>query len=144
VKPTRALAAVGLLLVLAAGGCQSCDNNGLFRVRAHPRGRVPLEQVERLVARDKTAAKAVYYVSHRHGRVPSGQLEIQVNLQSRQKKGGGIWLEWKCVFTDEGQFPIEETEWHPFLLEASVVHTVTAKSISPEAADYTFHLRTVP
>jgi len=130
---------LGLALVGPGPGCR----RGPFPLDRKPEGEVPLQHRERLLALDRHAERAVQVAALEHGRLPSGQIQVRIDLQSRLRKGD-YWLEWKVVFYDAQGFQLEETEWHPLHLTASVLHTVKASSIDPKAEDYTLFLRSQP
>ncbi len=134
------------LILCGAVSCAGCQDKprptGLYPVDPDPKGQVPPQFEQRILAQDPEAAAAVFFVSHRHGFLPTGQIQISVNLESRILTGER-WLEWRAVFYDADRFPVEETEWHPIRIGPSVVHTVKAQSISPGAKDYTLFVRSV-
>lgn len=146
-RSSYVLAGVVLLaLVVGSVGAAGCSSKpkptGLYAIDPDPDGAVPPQYVERLLAQDPEAAAAITFVSHRHGFLPSGQIQVTVNLESKILTGDR-WLEWKAVFYDAGRFPLEETEWHPFRVGPSVVHTIEASSISPLAKDYSLFVRSL-
>jgi hypothetical protein len=135
-------AAVPVILALALVGGSSCDR-GLYPLDRRPEGEVHLQHRERLLAQDKKAERAVRVSAQEHGRLPSGQIQVRIDLESRLKKDD-YWLEWKVVFYDVQGFQLEETEWYSLYLTPAVLHTVQASSISPKAEDYTLFLRSQP
>ncbi|MCP5056654.1 MAG: hypothetical protein GY937_07990 [bacterium] len=145
-RSSYVLAAAALMVLVVGGaGCSSCNNKratGLYTIDPDPEGAVPPQYVERLLAQDSAAAAAFVFVNHRHGFLPSGQIQVSVNLESRIVNDE-YWLEWKAVFYDADRFPVEETEWHPFPVGPSVVHTIKASSTSPVAKDYTLFVRSL-
>ncbi|MCP3986614.1 MAG: hypothetical protein GY723_19695 [bacterium] len=144
-RSSHVWAAIALLaLVVGSAGCSGCNGRptGLYTIDPDPKEGVPPQYVERLLAQDPAAAAAFFFVNHRHGFLPSGQIEVSVNLESRIVNDE-YWLEWKAVFYDADRFPVEETEWHPFRVGPSVVHTIEASSTSPVAKDYTLFVRSL-
>lgn len=136
----------GVALVLAAALALGACSRGpkrttqLVPINAHPAKGAPLEQSQRLLAQDAVAAGSLYYVSHEHGRLPSGQLQVTVNLEGRTGMSDR-WLEWQMVFYDRGRTPVEETAWNPLHVRPDVVHAIKANSIRPDVEDYTLFLR---
>lgn len=143
-QPSRAATTALLLaLVLLAAGCaKPVRDTGLYPIVEEPTGAVPPQHTQRLLAQDKDAAKAVFLVNTEAGRLPAGQLQVRLNLESRVVYD--YWLEWKVVFYDGGRFNVEETEWKPLHLAPSVVHTLQANSIRPDAVEYTLFVRSMP
>ena len=129
---------LGLALIGPGPGCR----RGPFPLDRKPEGEVPLQHRERLLAQDRQTERAVQVAAYEHGRLPSGQIQVRIDLLSRRKDD--YWMEWKVVFYDAQGFQVEETEWHSLHLAASVLQTVKASSISPKADDYTLFLRSQP
>lgn len=134
-----AVLAAGLL---AAGCAKPVRDTGLYPIVKEPTGAVPPQHTRRLLAQDEDAARAVFLVHTEAGRLPAGQLQVRLNLESRVVYD--TWLEWKVVFYDGGRFNVEETEWKPLHLAPSVVHTLQANSIRPDAVEYTLFVRSIP
>ncbi|MDM8543725.1 hypothetical protein QUF90_21840 [Desulfococcaceae bacterium HSG9] len=100
----------------------------------------PMQHSERLIALDKSAANALLYVNHNQGRLASGQVAIQINLQNRSAQHA-VWIEWKTVFYDKQNFKIEETEWEMTHFPAKEIKTLKINSISPDVMNFSIILR---
>jgi len=100
-----------------------------------------MQQRERLIALDKSAADALLYVNHEQSRLPSGQVYIQINLQNRSADHD-IWMDWKVVFYDNQDFQIEETEWNSTYFPAKEIQTLKVNSIRRDVVNFTVMLQT--
>ncbi len=143
-RPHRLLAAlVTAALALALGACAKPPRDtGLYEIGKEPTGAQPPQHSVRLLAQDEDAAKAVFVVNAEAGTLPSGQVQVRLNLESRVVYD--YWLEWKVVFYDGSKFIVDQTDWTPLHLAPSVVHTLQANSIRPDPVDYTLLVRSMP
>lgn len=145
--PARRHRALALLLIVCmAAALAACAkpkrDTGLYAIGREPTGAIPPQHTTRLLAQDEAAAKAVFLVNAEAGRLPSGQVQLRLNLESRVVYD--YWVEWKVVFYDAGRFNVEQTEWRPLHLAPSVVHTLEANSIRTDTVDYTLFVRSMP
>ena len=133
-----------LLACVLASGCVKQKTAGVdpgpYLLARNPSSSTPMQHRERLIAMDQSAADALFYVNHNQGRLPSGQVKVQVNLQNRDASHD-IWMDWKIVFYDAQNFEIESTEWNKTFFPAKEVKAIQANSIRPDVQNFTVILR---
>jgi uncharacterized protein YcfL len=114
---------------------------GAYYLQQHPSAQAPMQHTERLIALDRSTVDALFYVNHTQGRLPSGHVAIQVNLQNKSAEHD-LWVEWKVVFYDAQNFQLEETEWTLTHFPAKEVVTLKANSMRQDVMNFTIMLRT--
>ncbi|MCP5003853.1 MAG: hypothetical protein GY941_07865 [Planctomycetes bacterium] len=125
-----------VFLLLIGTGCQK---PGPYLVRQTP-SETPFQHSERLIALDKSAAAALYFVNHQQSRSEAGQVYIQINLQN-VSAAQDIWMDWKVVFYDKQNFQIEETEWNQTFFPAKEVKTLKVNSLRRDVEKFTVMVR---
>jgi hypothetical protein len=90
---------------------------------------------------DSQAADSIDLLNHRAERLPSGHLSIAFTCQSAFEKKPAI-IDWKVVFFDTQQMPMDETEWHTEYLMPGEVKMLQASSIRADCAAFQVQVRT--
>jgi hypothetical protein len=90
---------------------------------------------------DSQAADSIDLLNHRAERLPSGHLSIAFTCQSAFEKKPAI-IDWKVVFFDTQQMPMDETEWHTEYLMPGEVKMLQASSIRTDCAAFQVQVRT--
>ncbi|MEE4602575.1 MAG: hypothetical protein V2J65_14940 [Desulfobacteraceae bacterium] len=114
------------LLVLLSVGCAS--------VKPDTQEELPVDFLS------EDVAKAVEVVSHRAERLPSGHVDVMLGCVSTEEKKP-VWFDWKVIFFDQRDIPVDESEWHSEQLFPKREKLIRASSIRTDIGRYRFLLR---
>lgn len=90
---------------------------------------------------DDGAAEAVSFPNYRAERLPSGHISVSFACLSRYKKKPTV-IDWKVIFLDSRQMPMDQTEWHTEYLQPREVKMLQASSIRTDSTAFRVQIRT--
>ena len=129
-----------LLVGCGASSRSSKPEGGLYLLEHLPAGQVPMQYTENIIALDEDARDSLLYISHRQGRIPSGQVKITYALQNSSDRESA-WITWKVVFYDSRNFKIEETEWQKTYFPPLQIQEISVNSIRKDVENFTLLLK---
>lgn len=135
--------------VFMVSGCGSSKpsyqkmSDNKFSMNKYTEGIIPAQYGQRLMALEGPIAQTLILVNERVGRLPSGQVQIESNLNNPTGEEN-LWFDWKVAFYDQSNYLVEQTEWQTTHFPANQVTPLKVNSISPNVQNYTIVLRIPP
>jgi len=99
----------------------------------------PVQHQEHLLLLDRAYKPYIKVVSEQKKRLPSGQLEMIMEIQNRRNKD--LWADIQVVFVDEAGVEVDKTNWEPVMFHRRDVKTFKKVSLPSTASDYRLVIR---